>query len=260
MKLHDIIHYPLKSGASVHQITAEVEPLGIRHDRRFMLIEPDGSFITSRRDPKLLNISLQWNTASIDLFYAGEHRSFISLANAYRVNAKVWNREISCLCLDDASGPLSLLIGRPVRLVYNDELSKDLAKKQYAWGPTFSDGYPLLLTTTASLKALNHASARQYDMARFRPNLVIDNQIPWEEDDWQTFRIGDVWFQRVKPCERCVLITRDPITGKKDPDQEPLRTLARIHRDEDGKINFGQNIVVIKSGTIQLGDTLTLIN
>ena len=259
MKLIDIIHYPLKSGAPVHQQSADVDHLGVQYDRRFMLVEQDGSFVSARRDPKLLNLSLTYYDSTIDLSYAGEHLASISSKSSGRMEVTVWDRTISSLCIDNASKPISDRLGRPVRLVYNDELSQDIAVKRYPWGPLFSDGYPILLTTTASLAAVNHASGGDYEMARFRPNLVIDNQIPWEEDHWHTFSIGSVLFKRVKPCERCVLTTRDPITGNKDPNQEPLKTLAKIHRGNDGAINFGQNIEVLTPGTINRGDAVTLI-
>jgi len=143
--------------------------------------------------------------------------------------------------------------------VFNDQQATELAEKRYEWGPILSDGYPILLTNTASLDALNHASGGLFEMARFRPNLVIECTTPWLEDSWNRFQIGEAIFERRKPCERCVLVTRDPTSGLKDTHQEPLRTLHKIHSGPNGEINFGQNISVIKPGRVNIGETVRLL-
>lgn len=117
----------------------------------------------------------------------------------------------------------------------------------------FADAYPLLLTSEASLQALRDAGPADTEMRRFRPNLVIRGAEAWAEDHWQRIAIDEVELELVKPCERCVLITRDPLTGARSPASEPLRTLARIHRDERGRVCFGHNLMVTKPGLIKAG-------
>ena len=260
MKLIDIIRYPLKSGAAQHLRTTQVGSIGIEGDRRFMLAEPSGRFITARKDPQLLHIDLQVEDGTVSLIRDGELLGTFATSSHDRLNVEVWSRTISVMQITEASTLVSELVGREARLVFNDAGAKDIAEKRYPWGPILSDGYPLLLTNTASLAALDAASGGVFEMARFRPNLVIDSDTPWQEDGWTQFRIGSTLFERKKPCERCVLTTRDPLTGEKSINQEPLKTLAKIHRGEDGAINFGQNIAVLEPGIISVGDTVKLID
>lgn len=260
MKLIDIIRYPLKSGAAQHLLNTQVSLIGIEGDRRFMLAEPSGKFITARKDPQLLGIDLQVEGGSVSIFCDGKLLGTFSTTSSDRLEVNVWSRTLSVMQLTEASKLVSELVGREARLVFNDADAEDIAEKRYPWGPILSDGYPLLLTNNASLEALDAASGGVFEMARFRPNLVIDGDTPWQEDSWSAFRIGSVLFERKKPCERCVLTTRDPLTGEKSINQEPLKTLAKIHRGEDGAINFGQNIAVVEPGTISIGDRVELLN
>ena len=90
-------------------------------------------------------------------------------------------------------------------------------------------------------------------MNRFRPNLVIAGGAPFVEDRLDTFHIGALRFQVVKPCDRCVLTTTDQTTVERG--QEPLRTLA-TYRRWNGKVYFGQNVVHEGTGRLAVGDPL----
>jgi uncharacterized protein YcbX len=128
---------------------------------------------------------------------------------------------------------------------------------------TFADGFPLLLTTTASLDALDsliargdHAAEGPLPMDRFRPNVVIDGTAPWAKDGWRRIRIGEVVFRVPKPCGRCLITTTDQRTAERG--REPLHTLAR-HRRSGSRVIFGQNLVPENRGTLRLGDALTVL-
>lgn len=261
-KVSQIIRYPLKSCRGESLAQAEVGSLGIAGDRRLVLAETDGRFITARADPLLLGLALEvmpqgWRVTHPNHPNTAQH--WITAESSQDSEVSIWGRRISAARLSEAESWFSQLLQRPVQLLYNCNSASDLAEKRYPWGPIFSDGYPLLVTNSASLDAVNSASGGIFEMSRFRPNLVIESDTPWAEDGWDLIRIGDLTLRREKPCERCVLITRDPATGEKDPQQEPLRTLNRLGRKQDSAILFGQNYSVISPGTIHQGDTVELV-
>jgi uncharacterized protein YcbX len=96
-------------------------------------------------------------------------------------------------------------------------------------------------------------------MRRFRPNLVVNGQLPYAEDGWRRLRVGEVEFEGVKNCSRCIFTTIDPDTGEKHPDREPLRTLSTYRRRPEGGVFFGQNLIPRSGGVIRVGDPVTVI-
>jgi uncharacterized protein YcbX len=126
-----------------------------------------------------------------------------------------------------------------------------------------ADGYPLLLTSEASLEALNSLIAQgdravegPLPMNRFRPNVVVAGTAAWAEDDWSRIAIGEVTFRVAKMCGRCVVTTIDQGTAERG--KEPLRTLAR-HRRIGGRLVFGQNLVPSSPGTVRVGDPVRIL-
>ena len=128
-----------------------------------------------------------------------------------------------------------------------------------------SDGFPYLILSQASLDDLNERIAPSgspdggvtIPMDRFRPNLVIAGGDAFQEDGWKEIGIGDVRFQLVKPCARCVVTTTDQRTGERG--KEPLRTLATYRRDGE-KVLFGMNAMGSVSGMIRVGDEVTVLS
>jgi uncharacterized protein YcbX len=124
---------------------------------------------------------------------------------------------------------------------------------------SFADGFPLLLISEASLADLNSRLDAPVEMRRFRPNLVVDGNRPYAEDNWQRIRVGDVEFAGVKNCSRCVFTTIDPDSGVVHPDKEPLRTLSTYRRRPQGGVYFGQNLIPRSGGVIRVGDPVTVL-
>jgi len=257
MQISQLVRYPLKSSKGENLERADLDALGIKGDRRLILCDPDGRFITARSEPKLLQLEVQPQLNGWRASHPGLGSTFISQQMSLDGEVEVWGRRITAPRLNGSEPWFSQLLGRKVKLLWNTG-AVDLADKPYPWGPIFSDGYPLLVCNTASLAAINQASGGTFEMSRFRPNLVIDTALPWAEDDWELLEIGEVLLRRGKSCERCVLITRDPQTGDKDPNQEPLRTLAKLHRGPNGEVLFGQNFSVEREGQISVGDKVQL--
>lgn len=261
LRISGLWRYPLKSGMSEALSQAYISQLGIEGDRRYLLIDQDGKFITARKDPKLLSIRLACSDALIKISVGHQpERCFQTYANSDFIDSQVWARLIRAQHVsDEIDRYLSEFLGRSVRMVVNSADAIDLADKRYSWGPIFSDGYPLLITTVESLEALNLACGGQYEMARFRPNILISGNPAWDEHNWRFLRIGNLVLRAEKPCERCVLITRDPVTGEKNPEQQPLRSLAQINRTDDGAICFGHNFSVVQAASLAIGDAIELL-
>jgi uncharacterized protein YcbX len=161
----------------------------------------------------------------------------------------------------------SEVLGEPVRLVRSDP-HRRAADPLFA-GPGipmhFGDGYPLLVTTEASLAALNEliAAGEKADegplpMVRFRPNLVVAGGTPWMEDGWLRLRVGEAEFRAVKGCARCAIPTTDEVTAVRR--KEPTYTLAK-HRRWDGQVWFGMNLVSVNPGaTLRVGDEVEVLD
>jgi ferredoxin len=128
----------------------------------------------------------------------------------------------------------------------------------------FADGYPLLLISQASLDNLNkHLLDNQLQsvsMKQFRPNIVVDDCLPFAEDGWLRIRIGEVEFKVSKPCERCIFTTVNPQNGEKHPQQQPLRMLKSFRQTPDGEVLFGQNLIALNRGQTNQGDKVTIIS
>ena len=130
----------------------------------------------------------------------------------------------------------------------------------------FADAYPVTLASAGSMRRLRDWVAETalergeepgapLTVDRFRPNLVVDGEPgdlePFEEDRWRRVRVGAVWFRVVKPVERCVLTTVDPVSLGRG--HEPIRTLAR-HRRWDGQTWFAVQLVPEGGGVVRVGD------
>ncbi|WP_432698549.1 MOSC domain-containing protein [Marinobacterium sp. YM272] len=254
--------YPVKSGAQIALPSAWAETRGLAMDRRFMVCDPEGMFITARKDPKLLELVSTLVHDGLILSAPGKLPLYLHYdqISEERRQVEVWNDILAGRrCPEAVDAWLSDYLGKPVHLVYNDAESFRVAGRAAERPVLFADGYPILLTSESSLQALRDAGPADTEMRRFRPNLVISGAPAWAEDSWKKIRIGDVELALVKPCERCILITRDPLSGEKSPHSEPLRTLARIHRSDDGRVCFGHNLMVTKPGLIEVGREVEIL-
>ncbi len=164
---------------------------------------------------------------------------------------------------DPAAGAfLTKVFGEEVDLVYfGDPLSRPVDQTFGAPGDhvTFADGFPILVTTTGSLDHLNGVLPAPVGMDRFRPNIVVSTPEKWVEDHWKVIRIGGITLRVVKPCARCVITTRDQLTGEQPDPREPLFTLGKHHRAKNGGIIFGQNAIPENAGTVSVGDPVEIM-
>ncbi|MGQ0601659.1 MAG: MOSC domain-containing protein, partial [Anaerolineales bacterium] len=263
----DLYYYPIKSCRGYALQTAVLDARGISHDRRFLIVDAKGRFITQREQPRVALIEPCVTDDSLSLTAPGMSPLMIETRAAReRRSVVIWRDTVEALDMGEAvSRWLSEYLREPARLVkFADDVTRKVSA-DYARRPTdqtgFADGYPLLLITQESLDDLNTrlavSGSDPLPMNRFRPNLVVSGAQPYAEDSWQQIRIGDLVLDLVKPCARCVTTTTDQHTAARG--KEPLATLARYRNNERGAL-FGQNVIHAGPGTLHMGDAVEIVN
>jgi uncharacterized protein YcbX len=265
VKVESIHFYPVKSTAPTTVTTAEVELAGLRHDRRWMVVDATGDWITASACDALLGVTAIVSEDGA-LRLSSEGRPDITVdvpVDGVHIPVAISRLTTAVDAGDAAAAWFGEIVGEPVRLVWQDDPAKrKVGEKHGALGNepvSLADTGPLLLTTTSSLNQLNEWIAADYEpetivMRQFRPNVVIDGDTPFAEDDWSHIRIGDVTYRFAEHCDRCVVTTIDPLTLHHS--KEPIRSMAR-HRKWDGKTWFGIRIIPLSTGTISVGDEVT---
>jgi hypothetical protein len=269
MKVHSLHIYPIKGTRAVDVARASVELRGLEGDRRWLVVDANGRFITQRSHPKLATITAQPTRTGLRLSAPGASEILVERPSpSHRAHTVVWRHEVDAAVADEAAAAwLSDYVGQPLRFVYMDAAAERLQRNEWVDGApvSFADAYPVLIATTASLAAVNaeieRAGGERVTMRRFRPNIVVDCDEAWVEDFWRTIRIGDVEIELVKPCDRCVVTTKDQETGEgRGP--EPIASLARLRRSADPRINgvlFGWNAVPKVLGAVSVGDSVEVV-
>ena len=259
MKLQDIYVYPIKSLGGIRLSEAQAEIRGLSLDRRWMLVDKDGRFLSQRThhqmallqvliaDDRLRVFHKQNPEWTHDIPLAPETNEFISVT--------VWDDAMVAQLVDPSSDKwFSKMLNVPCQLVYMPHSTKRSVNEKYAANNetvSFADAMPYLLIGQKSLDNLNEKLEQPLPMNRFRPNLVFSEGEAFQEDDWNLIQIGTCQFEVTKPCARCVITTVDQstaIAGK-----EPLRTLA-TYRATNKKVLFGQNLIALTTGTLKVGD------
>jgi uncharacterized protein YcbX len=260
--------HPVKSAAGIACETAVLGPRGLAHDREWMIVDPDGRFLTQRDEARLALLATaieggclklanpQGPGPSVALDHGGEAREVI-----------VWRSQ--CAAFDagkEAAQFLSEWLGRPLRLVRFDARRARLANHDWTGGrdvPTaFSDGYPLLVLSQASIDDLSARIGRRLPVERFRPNLLLDGVAPYAEDQATTLATGEVRLALTKACTRCVITTVDPQRGVRDG-EEPLATLKTYRHDRALRgVVFGRNAYALEGdgATLQRGMPASLFH
>ncbi|MEL3922943.1 MOSC N-terminal beta barrel domain-containing protein [Aeromonas enteropelogenes] len=258
----DSIHlYPVKSTAGMALTRARVTEEGLLGDRRYMVVKPDGTFITARTHPQLQQVQATPIDGGLLLRYPGfEPLTLLETEFSLTPQATgVWKDNFNALhthALADAW--LSRVAGERVQLLWLGEESARFREKT-GTRVSFADGYPVLLISQGSLEDLNLRSDALHQMSQFRTNLVASGTRPFEEDSWKRIRIGEVEFLVAKPCSRCIMTTVEPGTDRFNALKEPLATLTRYRRGEDGEVYFGQNLVALNEGWIEAGSEIEVL-
>jgi uncharacterized protein YcbX len=255
--------YPIKSCGGISLSEAIIEERGFRYDRRWMVTDENGVFLTQRRHPQLACARVAISGDKLEISAAGQSsvQAPPEPAEGEPIDVEVWGQTVKAL-----RGPLELeqwfeaLLGQSCRVVYMPDTSvrqMALRDSPEGRGIAFSDAFPFLLLSEASVDVLNRRLSNPVPMNRFRPNIVVSGCDAHEEDRWKEIRIGGVPFEVVRPCSRCATTTVDQETGVRGT--EPLRTLA-TYRGQGTKVLFGQNVLHRGTGTLRVGHELAVIS
>lgn len=258
--------YPIKSAAGITISNSWVDDFGLSFDRRFVISDPKGKFITARIEPTLCLIRVHLTSHGLILTAPNMPAlavNYQQLSSTYQ-SVTVWKDKVQAQYGNENYDLwFSQYLQKPCHLHYFGEKSQRYvsnSNKQVA----FADGYPLLLISQASLDDLNNRLPEHLQntvsMAQFRPNIVANNCDAFAEDTWQHIRIGEVEFELVKPCSRCSFTTVNPMNAEKQPQKEPLKTLKDYRQVNSGEVMFGQNLIALNQGSIKQGDEIVILN
>jgi uncharacterized protein YcbX len=259
----NLIYYPIKACRGFEVGSICVERMGLEHDRRMMVVTPEGKFLTQREYPRLALVTPRLENGSLELSAPNYDSIQIGIqASGTPWPVNVWESK-GVHVIDqgeEAAGWFSDWLGTAVRLVHFADGYKRIINEHYAVNADdhtgFADGYPILLTSEEDLQDLNSRLESPVPMNRFRPNLVVKGGEPFAEDTWNRIRIGNVELAVVKPCARCEVTTIDKETLERS--KEPLKTLGKYRKQRLGAI-FGQNVIPLNEGRIQVGITVEVL-
>ena len=260
--------YPVKGLRGVDLRESRCTDRGLEHDRRWMVVDAAGEFLTQRSHPKMATVWTDLGDAALTLSAPDVESVDVPLepAAAATLRVRVWNSLCDAVPASDAADAwLSDYLGLACRLVYMPESTQRRSNPEYAGSDRlvgFADGYAYLLTGEASLADLNARLATRkhpaLPMNRFRPNIVVSGSSAYAEDGWKEIRVGTAMLRAAKPCGRCEVTTTDQSTGEvRGP--EPLATLATYRDSREFGVMFGMNLVTVAPGTVRVGDAVTPI-
>lgn len=256
MHVSNLWVYPVKGAAGMGVSEWRLDSFGLMHDRRWMVVDGEGGFVSQRGDAALGQVGTSIDADSLVLrsTTAGECRLPLTPVDGARACVRVWADEVDAVdCGEEAASFVTRHLGRAARVVHMpDSTVRPVRSLSGGAGGrvSFVDAFPLLIIGEGSLDELNRRLEEPVEMLRFRPNIVVSGAAPHEEDAWRSIRVGDVECTVVRPCARCVVPTIDPATGIAG--REPSRTLAS-YRKWDRKVWFGQNAVHGSPGTLRVG-------
>ena len=252
--------YPVKSCKGISLQSAYLEARGLRHDRRWMVVDEHDRFITQREMPRLALVSpaLEADHLVLTAPRMPELKVPFRMTSANVRPVTVWDDVVSAADVgDEARSWFSSFLGIPAGLVHMpDTADRPVSMKGHASQVSFADATPLLLISESSLVDLNSRLAEPLPMNRFRPNLVVRGCEPYAEDSWMEMVLGNVRLHAAELCTRCVTTTVNQLTGEKG--REPLRTLA-TYREHDGGVIFGHRLIHVGPGLLKVGDEARIV-
>lgn len=274
LALASIHIYPIKSLGGYSVESAQIKSRGLEHDRRWMLIDHNGRFLSQREYGEFacLHVSpIADRMRVVDIRSGEELRSQWTLDHGETVRVRIWDDTLDAiLAPNEICDWFSHRTIAGTRLVYMPDSSVRPTDPKFAQSQTsLSDGYPFMLISQSSLDDLNEriysgntddSNYSVIPMERFRPNFVIEGGEPYQEDDWKEISIGKTRFDLVKRCARCVIPTTDQRTGKRT--KEPSQTLAtyrkRVTLEGAVKVEFGMNAICLNGNEVHVGDLVTV--
>jgi uncharacterized protein YcbX len=242
--------YPVKSCGGIPLTKGRLTDTGFEHDRQWLIVQPNGRFVTQREQPRFALIRPALDERTITLNAPGMEPLTLSLTHGgTATQVQCWKDLCAAIDAGDAAAAwLERFLGQPHRLVRFDPTFRRVADRAWTGDivahAQFSDGFPWLLISEASLADLNGRLDTPLPMNRFRPNIVMKGLEAFEEDRIAELRSASVALRPVKPCTRCAITTTDQGSGERTG-EEPLRTLRSYRLDRHLKgVTFGQNVIL----------------
>ena len=263
MKIKNLFIYPIKSLGGFEISSGQCLEQGMMYDRRMMLVDENGTFISQREYPRMALIGAEMNEDGFTFFKKNKKTDQIFIPHnvhfADSIAVSVWKHIFTAHTMSGIySEWFKETLGIHANLVKIDKnctRSKSLDNSPFKSALSLADGYPYLIISEASLADLNRRLIVPVHMDRFRPNFVLEDSIAYGEEEIGQFKVADAKFRMIKPCARCVMTTIDQKTGNKLV--EPLKTLS-TYKKQGNKIYFGMNAVVIDEGMVSKGDEIIL--
>jgi uncharacterized protein YcbX len=269
IQVSQLFYHPVKSLGAIATSSLQIGKMGPLLDRRLMLIDESGKFITQRQCPVMALIQVE-DSAGVLTFSYSDRQTGATLACSLpwpdfsyvgrTALAEIWEDEVQAQVIEhDINAWLSCILSRAVQLVFIDDQTHrqvDLDFANQGDQTSFSDGFPLLLVSQASIDFLRQASGVPLAAQNFRPNIVVQGCKPFEEDQWKKIRIAEIEFDIVKPCSRCVIPTLDLKTAQK---KKEVMIAMLEHRKQGKKVYVGQNLIHRGLGGICVNQTVEII-
>ena len=259
--------HPIKSAGALAVSEARLEARGLEGDRRWLVVQPDGTFLTQRQEARMALIRPRLDGDKLFVQAPGFEEVAVAVGGEERLRSTVWGSEVEALCATpEADRWIESFLGRPARFVHMDEVAERRVQAD-GQGParevSFADELPVLVATEASLADLNGRLDEPVSMERFRPNIVVRGAEAFDEDVWRRLGCEGWELDMVKPASRCVVVTIDQRTAEQHPAKEPLATLAAFRRttrggrsNKAGRVYFGVRAAPLRTGLVRVGDEL----
>lgn len=265
IELTQITVYPVKSCRGITLTRAELTPFGLKNDRRWMVVDVEGTFLSQRTTPAMARIETSVSGERLTLKAPESETIEIPFQRKSKSTrtVRIWDDTCTAQdCGDEAARWLTRFLGIDCRLVTTGDDFERPVNAKYSRDRDqvgFADAFPLLLISSASLRDLNERLDQPLPMNRFRPNIVVSGCEPYAEDRWKHISVGGLTFRVCKPCARCTVPTVDQLKGTRG--EEPLVTLSTYRKSDHNAVFFGQNIInEQKSGEIVLGTEVIVLD
>ena len=261
--------YPIKGMRGISVTKAQLQSEGFQYDRRWMLVDKNGTFLSQRVHPLMATFETAIDGTFLKINFQGHSHEFpLDQLSKNELSVTVFDHQMLATEVSPATSEwFSEQLNTPVKLVHHSPITNRLKQFGKYIHPdaqneigsntkvSFADGYPYLLLGTASLELLNTKASHHIKMDRFRPNIVVNTKVAHEEDDWKKIKIKDQQLFNIKPCARCQVPTVDQHTGQQGA--EPIKSLVK-YRKFGKAINFGTNLISLTSGVISVGDVVNV--
>lgn len=268
IEISEIYIYPVKSLAGIKLKTSKLTSVGLQNDRRWMVVDSNGKFMSQRELSKMATIKTEIIDSKLILKHKNSIIKVPSVANETKeMLVTVWKDTFMATHVSSkVDSWLTGILGQDCKLVYmqeNVQRQIDLEFAPIGQNVSFADAYPILVISQASLDDLNSKLETPVNINRFRANIIVLGIKAFAEDDWQNLSINNIEYKAVKKCSRCIMPSINQQTGKQD--RVKMLTVLNRYRQIDKKIKFGQNLIyknvnIINQQPISCGDEIKLIN